>query len=83
MTVAAAWIEGGWIFSDLPEQNGRYWIGNNWIWGPDGAANMTTGYWITAGWILGPDGAQDATTGFYIAKGWIWGPSRRLPFVQG
>ncbi len=81
MTVAAGWIVGGWIFSELPEQNGKYWIDKNWIWGPDGAANMTTGYWITAGWILGPDGARDATTGYYIADGWIWGPEQKLPWV--
>ena len=60
----------------------RYWIDNNWIWGPDGAADMTTGYWITAGWILGPDGAADATTGFYISGGRIWGPTEKLPFVR-
>jgi len=81
MTVAAGWIEGGWIFSELPEQNGRYWIDNNWIWGPEGAAEMTTGYWITAGWILGPDGAADATTGYYVSNGWIWGPEPKLPWV--
>jgi hypothetical protein len=83
MIFAAAWIQGGWIYSDLPEQNGKYWIDNNWIWGPDGAAEMDTRHWITAGWILGPVGAHDARTGFYIAKGWIWGPRVRLPFVPG
>jgi hypothetical protein len=81
MVVAAAWLHANWIYSELPEQNGKYWIDNNWIWGPDGAADMTTGYWITAGWILGPDGAKDARTGYYIADGWIWGPEQKLPWV--
>jgi hypothetical protein len=79
--VPVAWIEGGWIYSSQPEQSGKFWIHNNWIWGPDGVENMDTGHWVHNGWIWGPIGAADTATGFYIAENWIYGPGFKLPFA--
>lgn|GEM_PF-1899245 len=76
-----AWIEGGWILSSQPEQHHRFWIHDNWIWGPDGAFDMDTRHWVKDGWIWGPVGARDLATGFYIAENWIYGPRFRLPFA--
>ncbi len=82
MIVPVAWIEGDWIYSQDRDQNGKFWILDGRIWGPDGAADTETGYWIDNRWIYGPVGAQDLITGFYIQDGWIFGPSRRLPFAK-
>jgi len=80
--IPVAWIEGGWILSSQPEQHHRFWIHNDHIWGPDGAADADTGYWVgSGGWIWGPKGADDLSTGFYIADNWIDGPEFRLPFA--
>lgn len=79
--VPVAWLQDGWIYSSQDEQNGRFWIADNWIWGPDGAADMDTRHWVANGWIWGPVGAADTNTGFYIADGWIYGPRFRLPFA--
>lgn len=82
MTVPVAWISEGWIFSEVPGQNARYWIHDNWIWGPAGEVDMHTGYWINTGWIWGPAGPDNAMTGFFIREDWIFGPDMRLPFVR-
>jgi hypothetical protein len=84
MTVAAGWIAGGWIFSERPQQDGKYWIQDNWIWGPAGgiAASPNTGYWIDGDWIWGPVGADQVRTGFWIKDGWIWGPGPIFPFAK-
>jgi hypothetical protein len=79
--IAAGWIQDGWIFSDDPSQSGKFWIQENWIWGPKGAADENTQHWIANGWIFGPAGAEDVHTGFRIHEGWIYGPSSRLPFA--
>ena len=81
-TVSAGWIGGDWIYSQIASQNARYWIAQGWIWGPLGAADITTGYWISEDWIFGPKGAADATTGFFISKRHIFGPSERFPFAR-
>ena len=52
--VPAAWLQDGWIYSSQDEQNGRFWIHDNWIWGPVGAADTNTGFYIADGWIYGP-----------------------------
>jgi hypothetical protein len=80
-TLLCAWIADGWIYSREPSQDARYWIDDNWIWGPVGAADAATGYWIQDGWILGPRGAADPFTGFRIEGEWITGPRVLLPFV--
>ena len=82
MSLPVAWISEGWIFSEDPAQNGRYWIHDNWIWGPAGAADAYTGYWINTGWIWGPAGPDNAMTGFFVREDWIFGPDMRLPFVK-
>jgi hypothetical protein len=79
--VPAAWIEGGWIYSSVAEQHGRFWIDDGRIWGPDGAEDDDTGYWIGNGWIWGPEGAANLDTGFFISGAWIYGPDFRLPFA--
>jgi hypothetical protein len=76
--VAAAWIDGIWIYSHLEEQSARFWIHRNWIWGPDRA---DTGHWIQNGWIYGPRGNSVARTAFYVDEGWIYGPHMKLPFA--
>lgn len=81
MTLAAAWIDGDRIYSQHAEQSGRFWIFENWIWGPGGSQGVNTGYWIADGWIWGPEGADDTTTGFYVENGWINGPGWKLPFA--
>lgn len=81
MTVAAAWIQDNWIFSDLPEQSAKYWISGMWIWGPVGSAKVDTKHWIQNGWIWGPAGSPSVVTGYWIQDGWIWGPQKRLPFA--
>lgn len=82
MIVAAAWIDGGWIYSADPEQDAKYEIHDGWIWGPYDAEDRNTGYWIGDGWIWGPVGAEKVHTGFYVAGNWIYGPSAKLPFVK-
>jgi hypothetical protein len=82
MTVAAAWIANGWIFSDRLEQSGKYWIQDGWIWGPIGSGDLHTGYWIDSEWIWGPAGADQVRTGFWVRDGWIWGPGMKLPFAR-
>jgi hypothetical protein len=81
MTLAAAWIDGDRIYSQHAEQSGRFWIFENWIWGPGGPDGVNTGYWIADGWIWGPEGAADMTTGFYVENNWINGPGWKLPFA--
>ena len=81
-TVAAGWIDGPWIYSHQTDQSGKYWIDNQWIWGPKGVPDLNTGYWIDDNWIWGPTGAPDPMTGFFIRNRWIYGPSIRLPFVR-
>jgi hypothetical protein len=81
MTFAAAWIDGDRIYSQHAQQSGRFWIFENWIWGPGGPDGVNTGYWIADGWIWGPEGADDMTTGFYVENGWINGPGWKLPFA--
>lgn len=83
MTVmAAAWIDGDWIYSQHEVQSGKFWIFENWIWGPRGPDGIKTGYWIADGWIWGPEGATDTTTGFSVEpNGWINGPGWKLPFA--
>ena len=82
MEVAAGWVLGGWIYSNDPEQSGRYWIKDGWVWGPIGAADVNTDYWVTDGWIWGPKGAADVSTGFHIFEQYIYGPRLKLPFVK-
>ena len=78
----AAWIQDGWIYSKDARQNAKYWLAENWVWGPIGAENVNTGHWIDRGWIWGPAGAADVMTGFFIQDGWIYGPNSRLPFAR-
>jgi hypothetical protein len=81
-SLLCAWIADGWIYSREPSQDARYWIHDNWIWGPACAAEATTGYWIQDKWILGPRGSADPFTGYYIEGDWIYGPRVLLPFVE-
>ena len=76
------WISEGVIYSREPSQDGRFWIHEDWIWGPRGAREMKTGYWIADGWLWGPEGAQDAYTGYFIRGDWIYGPRVLLPFAS-
>lgn len=79
MSVAAAWIRNNWIYSDRPEQNGRYFIDEEGrIWGPVGTPEQATGCWIHEGWIW----KADEVTEFWVAKTWIYGPEMRLPFAR-
>jgi hypothetical protein len=80
MTVAAAWIESGSIYSKLEDQSGKYWIRDGWIFGPKNSGK----YWISDGWISGPTGqfGHGVQTGFWIDEGWIYGPVNILPFAQ-
>ncbi|HTI68218.1 MAG TPA: hypothetical protein VL460_11795 [Caulobacteraceae bacterium] len=80
--VAAGWVQGGWIYSNDPQQSGKYWIRDGWVWGPVGAADVNTPYWVTDGWIWGPRGAANVSTGFHIWDGYIYGPGLKLPFVK-
>ena len=82
MSLPVAWISEGWIFAEDPEQNARYWIHDNWIWGPVEAQDRYTGYWINTGWIWGPAGPDNANTGFFVREDWIFGPGMKLPFVK-
>ncbi len=76
-----AWIADGRIYSRDPVQDGKFWIDeNNWIWGPVGAADVTTGHWIQDdGWIIGPG---QTLTGYFVHGEWIQGPRVRLPFAD-
>jgi hypothetical protein len=82
MTVPAGWISEGWIYSEDESQSARYWIKENWIWGPVGAEEMNTQHWIHDGWIWGPVGAGEVATGYFIKDNWIYGPSAKLPFAD-
>ena len=82
MAVAAAWIQADWIYSRHPYQNAKFWIDNNWIWGPAGSADVNTKHWIDNNWIWGPVGAPSVHTGYWIQDGWIYGPDERLPFLS-
>ena len=82
MTVMAGWIANGWIYSDRPEQNARWWVHNNWIYGPVGAADTDARYWIAYGWIYGPVGSEDTTAEFHIRDETIFGPTDVLPFAS-
>ena len=81
-TLLCAWIADGRIYSRDAVQDARFWIHDNWIWGPVGAADAYTGYWIQDGWILGPQSADDVHTGYFIRGDWIHGPRVRLPFAD-
>lgn len=82
MTVAAAWIDGDWIFSRDAAQSAKFWIADGWVWGPIGSPNINTKYWIADGWIWGPAGAANVMTNYFIQDGWIFGPQQRLPFAR-
>jgi hypothetical protein len=77
----AGWIDGAWIHSNDEAQNCKFWIQDNWIWGPVGAQDVTTRYWIKDGWIWNAAGGE-ASTGYYIQDGFIFGPDPKLPFVR-
>jgi hypothetical protein len=81
MTSLAGWIEGGWIHSNDQTQSCKFWIQDDWIWGPVGAEDVTTRYWIKDGWIWNA-GEGEAHTGYYIQDGFIFGPGPRLPFAR-
>src|ERR1700741_1728800 len=61
MTSLAGWIEGAWIHSNDPTLHGKFWIQDDWIWGPVGAEDVTTRYWIKDGWIWNAGGAEAHT----------------------
>ena len=83
------WISDGWFYSRDPQTSAKYWITDNWIWGPVGPETGTavqTGYWIEDNFIWGPAGAgtgKAVCTGFWISEGHIYGPESKPPFVKG
>jgi hypothetical protein len=81
MTVVAGWIKDRWIFSNDQSQSEKFWIQDDWIWGPVGSGDLTTRHWISEGWIYRVDETQAHQTGFHIQDGYIFGPGGKLPFA--
>ena len=74
MSANAGWIEGEWICSHIGDQNRKYWIEDNVVFGPINSGK----FWIKDRYIYGPrDGGA-----YWIDKGRIYGPSEILPFAQ-